>query len=120
MKSKKGTVQLYIMGTVLALIILFFVAVLSPAGVVINTEFTKVADDMRTRYSPELMKIENETIRNSVMEAINTGVDNSANMVEVNNFFYKYGWFFVILIPLAAIFIYSRMQVETTSGGGLA
>lgn len=121
MNSKKGTIQLYIYVTVLALIVLIFVAVLAPSGVLINTEFTRATNEIRTRYMPEIDKIQNDTIRSSIKESLNLAVDNSENMVEVNSFFYKWGWLFVILIPLVALFLYSRMQVETNTGnnGGI-
>lgn len=119
MISKRGTIQLYIAGMILALVVLFYVAVLSPMGVLVNTEFTKATTDIRAQFLPQMNLIENESIRNSIIGSMDSAVTNSENMVEINAFAYKWGWLFVILIPFIAMFIYSRMNVEMKNTGGL-
>ena len=70
-------------------------------------------DDIIAMSEENLDNIQNATIRNRIMNNLQTMQDSTEETVNYLSFFYQYSWIFVIVIVVFTMFMLARKVVET-------
>jgi len=115
-RNKKGVLTFYLVFIVLAIVIIFITAVMAPFGVLINTEFYEIGEDMMLDANETASKINNSDVRNSIQDSFASSLDGINNNIEVNNSIFKYSFIIVLIVGALFLFLYSRRLVEAGYG----
>lgn len=116
MKGKKGTVTLYIVTMISAILILIIASVFAPMGVLLNTKLYASAEDIYLRANESIGDIQDAEVRARVYGMIDAGLEAQENNIEVNADLFQYSWIFVLVLTGIISFLYTRRLVETTGG----
>lgn len=116
MKSKKGSLSIYITFIFLAVIIIVVAAVMAPFGVLFNTEMYAVGDDIIMDANESISQISDSGVRNSIYDMITSAKEAEINNIEINSNIFQYSWVFVIILTLVVVFLYTRRISEIQQG----
>jgi len=114
--SKKGSITLYLVFIIFAVIIITLSAVVAPFLVQINTEFYKAGADILKQSNASIQSITDAATKAEIQDTIDTALQAESYNIQVNATLYKYGWVLVIGLTAIIIFMFTRRLVEV---GGL-
>jgi len=117
MKYKKGSVTLFLTWLILTVIIITITAVVAPMGALFNTEMYKAGEDILSRTNQSLQGINDSVVRGEVMGVVNSAQASAQDNIEVNANMFKYSWVLVVALTALVLFIFTRRQVEYSTGG---
>lgn len=116
--NRRGTVTLYLVFFIAAILIITITAVLAPMGSLFNTKMVQAGERILLDANESIQAITNAdikaSIQNTTSEALAAGVDNIA----VNNTLFQYGWVFVLIMTALIVFLVARQLVEYGPRGG--
>lgn len=115
--NKKGQVTIYIAFLALAIIIIVIAGVLAPMGVLFNTEMFKAGESIMSRANSSISEIQDDDVREALLESIDSGFDAAENNIEVNNSIFKYSWVLLLFVAAISLFLFSRRMIEVGGGG---
>lgn len=114
--SKKGTVTIYIMFILVAILLLFIVTFLAPLGANINTAFWSAGNTILATTNESISSINDANVKAAIQDSLDTAQESEAQNVIILANLFKYGWIIVLAGTLFVVFILTRRMVEY--GGG--
>ena len=111
--NHSGSLSFFVAFVLVATVLLFFFAVATPFLMTINTAFYEAGEDILNSGEDILPNIGNVSIRNNLQDSFTAAQDSTTENVNTLSFFYQYGWVFILVITIMAIFIMARKTVET-------
>jgi hypothetical protein len=115
-RNKKGVLTFYLVFMILAMVIVFITAVMAPFGVLINTEFYEIGEDIMLDANETASKINNSDVRNAIQGSFSESLGGIENNIEVNNSIFQYSFIIVLIVGALFLFLYSRRLVEAGYG----
>lgn len=115
-KNKRGAVSIYLTFMFTAIFVLLIASVLAPMGVLINTEFYAMGEDIMLQANQSIEDINNASVRNSIRASVNSGLNSLQDNIEVNADIFKYSWIIVIILSAMVLFLFTRRITEYTGG----
>jgi hypothetical protein len=115
-RNKKGVLTFYIIFLVLAIFVIFITAVMAPFGVLINTEFYEIGEDMILDANETASKINDAGVRQALQDSFSESLAGIDNNIEVNNGLFQYSFIIVLIVGALFLFLYSRRLVEAGYG----
>jgi hypothetical protein len=115
--KKRGSVTLYLVFLIIAIIIVMISAVAAPMGVLFNTRMYQAGEDIMLQANESINDIDNATVRARLHGVVGNGLSNVENNIEVNNALFQYGWVLLIGLSALVVFLFTRRIVEYGGGG---
>jgi hypothetical protein len=115
-KNKKGVLTFYIIFLILMIVIIMITAVMSPFGVMINTEFYAIGEDIILDANGTASKINDPAVRQAMQDSFAESLAGIDNNIAVNNGLFQYSFIVVLITGALFLFLYSRRLVESGYG----
>lgn len=119
MKNNKGQLTFFLVFFVAAIIIILVASIISPIGVLINTEFYGAGEDILNSSLNSLANIDDPAIRASLNNTITDAQASTVENIEINSAIFKYSWVLVLIALIIIILVQTRLSVEFGSRGGI-
>jgi hypothetical protein len=117
MNDKKGSVSIYIMFMIVAIVIVTIAAVLAPLGVLFNSEMYAAGEYILSQSNESIDAISNEAVKASVQSNIAESLDSAENNININADIFQYGWVAIVFLSFLVVFMFTRQLVEVGAGG---
>lgn len=112
MKGKKGSVTLYIVFIITAIIIVVVAAVLAPMGVLFTSKMYVAGEGILNQSLPIINDISDPDVKTSVLGVVQSAKDATVDDISVTSGLFQYSWIFIIVLAGLVIFLFSRRMVE--------
>ena len=89
-KNKKASIAIYFSFIVMAILIVVIAAVLAPMGVLLNTEFYAIGEDILLDANESIADINDATVRSNVYNMLDQAFAAQENNIEVNSDIFQY------------------------------
>jgi len=110
----RGVFNYWIIFSVMIFILVLLVYIFVPLGQMFISHTLKASEDIIQQNQQIINSIQNETIREALINATNKQIESIAFQEIVLSTFYKYGWIIIISVAVLVIFILARQTVETS------
>ena len=112
MKSKRGSISIYLTFAFISIFIILIGAVLAPMGVQINAEFYRVGEEILLDSNSSIAAIQDDDVRAQIQSTLNSALDSTQNNIEVNAAMFQYSWVGVVALAALIVFLATRRTVE--------
>lgn len=116
--SRRGSVTLYVVFIIVAIVIVTIAAVLAPMGVLFNEKMIEAGEGILLDANDSIANINDASVRSSVYDIVSTAVNASEDNIEIQGAIFQYSWVFVVLISMIVVFLSARKLVEYENRGG--
>jgi len=104
----------WIIFSVLIFILVLLVYIFVPLGQTFISHTMKASEDIITQNQQIINNIQNDTIRQTLTDAMYQQVSSLTFQETVLSTFYRYGWIIIISVAVLVIFVLARQTVETS------
>ena len=111
---KRSVFTLWIVFVIVLLMLIFLFYLTIPLLQNIQTKFIKSAEDILQQNQHVIKSIQNETIKQSLLNATNDQIKSLAEQQIILSTFTKYAWIFIIILAMLVVYILARRSVETS------
>jgi sensor domain CHASE-containing protein len=117
--NKRGVIAIYLVFMAMAVLVILVAAVLAPMGVMLNTKFYEVGEQLMLDSQATLAEINDSVVRAQINASIQEGLDDLQTNIDINADIFQYGWVIAVILVTLVVFLFTRRTVEVGGGGGL-